>query len=645
MARGYFYLGASQQLVGRPDDALAAYDLSARLDGHRRPAVWENMAALHASRKAWRLAARAAGRAASLRPHDRRLAGEHGKLLFRAGDVAAGQAVLGRAAYFPTSAHAQEYDQAQWSYELGRSHELFGLGCGHGHTAINVNSNFSRAQRLAMRAWATASGPYAMGDGGRAHGDRGGDGDDGGNVGGKGGRYDCVDGAIVHGWQDTEEDTAIVDVTELGASTAAFWYGTVAHDEYGGTIASVVLGGETGFSDEREREPAAHRQHPACWASQRYQERDIVRVTLQRVTLSGNDAVISDGRCRVYTPYLGVQIPLHRNLPPPASSCATASAFTTASVPPGLPPTPRLPAAILAVQLFSVGYYHFLLDVLPRILLAAAAEPAAPILVAADGGRLHGFMEGIFSLLGLRHRVVTYNVVPVAHQRSTPGGHGGGGGGAGVDMAAVAARFVVDKLTLVDWRRRPSDPREDTQHLPPARALRLVRDTLAPAQHPGREATPTLLYIQRARAATRRLRHEAAALAMLEGSLPLGWRLRVFTDNNTLPLGHLPDDIAMFAGASVVVGVHGAGLANAVFCKPGSAVVEMSLAQPHSQYYSHLASALQLGYWQAPAVAAHQAYGAPEVEVDMAALRIAVDAAVAWAALHRGRIARLSHGL
>ena len=48
----------------------------------------------------------------------------------------------------------------------------------------------------------------------------------------------------------------------------------------------------------------------------------------------------------------------------------------------------------------------------------------------------------------------------------------------------------------------------------------------------------------------------------------------------------------MFKNARVVVGAHGAGLTNIVYCKPGTGVVLLPM-KPHSDHtYSHMASAL-----------------------------------------------------
>ena len=64
---------------------------------------------------------------------------------------------------------------------------------------------------------------------------------------------------------------------------------------------------------------------------------------------------------------------------------------------------------------------------------------------------------------------------------------------------------------------------------------------------------------------------------------------------------------ALFASAAVVVGVHGAGLANAMMCAPGTALIEIGFGaanEPSTKlHYEHLAAALNLEYRFLPAFA------------------------------------------
>ena len=80
----------------------------------------------------------------------------------------------------------------------------------------------------------------------------------------------------------------------------------------------------------------------------------------------------------------------------------------------------------------------------------------------------------------------------------------------------------------------------------------------------------------------------------------------------------LDDDIRLFHRARVVVGVHGAGLTNMLFCAPGAAVVELGVTEPCCGMYRHMARALGLRY------AAHElgqsAFHLSHVHVDVASV-------------------------
>lgn len=75
-----------------------------------------------------------------------------------------------------------------------------------------------------------------------------------------------------------------------------------------------------------------------------------------------------------------------------------------------------------------------------------------------------------------------------------------------------------------------------------------------------------MLYITRRNAGHRTLRNEAAIEALLLG---LGFQV---IDPGTL---RFEDQVRAFAGAQVVVGIHGAGMANIVWCRPGATVLEL----------------------------------------------------------------------
>ena len=187
-------------------------------------------------------------------------------------------------------------------------------------------------------------------------------------------------------------------------------------------------------------------------------------------------------------------------------------------------PTRRVPAAEHLLYGNPDNYYHWLLDGIGR----AGADGAMPALVP-DTGRL--FQRGVPPLL---------------------------------DRPAIAVRR--DEVVQVDrlvWHSSPTAA--GGAFHPHLRGL--ARGFVARA---GAREGPRDIFVGRATAPNRRLRNHAeiAAVCAARGFVP------VELDGMTLP-----EQVALFAGARRIVGLHGAGLANLLFCRPGAAVLELLMDQ------------------------------------------------------------------
>merc|ERR1711865_147277 len=66
------------------------------------------------------------------------------------------------------------------------------------------------------------------------------------------------------------------------------------------------------------------------------------------------------------------------------------------------------------------------------------------------------------------------------------------------------------------------------------------------------------------------------------------------------------EQVRMFHHAQLVIGAHGSGLANTIFCKEGTVVLELPLwPDLLSSSVAHIAAALGLHFWTAPKITAH----------------------------------------
>ncbi|CAE7405480.1 unnamed protein product [Symbiodinium sp. CCMP2592] len=304
------------------------------------------------------------------------------------------------------------------------------------------------------------------------------------------------------------------------------------------------------------------------WAGQRYVERSVRLSTLTDVMLSGNEGVITKG-CQIFVPYYDKQVPWHENLP-------------TAAVP--AEPVRWLPVALWLLVMFPANFFSFLVDELARLAVwLTVRQQRIPLLVPADRGQLKPFMYDWLTLLG-GFEVIPYDVRPHF-----------------MGPARVAEpRFLVHQLHMVDWQDAPgTSRREDVFLLPPRWALQRLRD-LATWRVFGSSPAPAapgggkkLLWIQRAVATTRRVANEAELLHAMMGLLGDGWVLQIFSDS---PLPSARETMELFHSADIVVGVHGSGQANVVFCRPGTGIIDINLPEPHSQYTAHNSYALGFHY-------------------------------------------------
>lgn len=96
------------------------------------------------------------------------------------------------------------------------------------------------------------------------------------------------------------------------------------------------------------------------------------------------------------------------------------------------------------------------------------------------------------------------------------------------------------------------------------------------------------LYVARTDTVARRMRNEAA---IIEEVRRRGFE--VITPGNL----SLAEQISLFRGASMVVGAHGAGMTNIVFCEPGTIVYELVPAHYTNACFCNLAHICRLRYW------------------------------------------------
>ncbi|GMH66475.1 hypothetical protein TL16_g04439 [Triparma laevis f. inornata] len=154
-------------------------------------------------------------------------------------------------------------------------------------------------------------------------------------------------------------------------------------------------------------------------------------------------------------------------------------------------------------------------------------------------------------------------------------------------------RLRFEELYYADWEVPEGNRNRAGAHLlPPGIGVRKIREVLAggetEAGGEGRQQNLVLVL----RSGSRRFINEDAVVA----------RMSKVAKEQKLQLVKFRGDeglkatIDIFKEANTVVGVHGGALANIVFCKEGTTVVELAMPEPEFGEYAHLSDVLGLTY-------------------------------------------------
>eukprot|EP00656_Telonema_subtile_P026026 TRINITY_DN28028_c0_g1_i2.p1 TRINITY_DN28028_c0_g1~~TRINITY_DN28028_c0_g1_i2.p1 ORF type:complete len:712 (+),score=65.79 TRINITY_DN28028_c0_g1_i2:99-2234(+) len=286
-------------------------------------------------------------------------------------------------------------------------------------------------------------------------------------------------------------------------------------------------------------------------------EKKLYGITLSNVQLQGIDAVLRQG-CRVLltTPRLYVPLQTERLPLVPASSRKIV----------------ELQEAISVVSFSGHNYFHFLCEVLPRVVVSRVLWPErfkkVPLLIrdVRPGVRNHK----------ISHTPLFVNETLTA---------------LGISVYLKYDRHAVYRaktLHVVDWW--PTDTRPDTSFHAPASALRLARSELRQAFAVAKkvQAAPLVVWVSR-RGRDRDVLNEDAVLTALREQLS-GVEILRWAGNEGMAAAAV-----VFGRADVVVGPHGAGLSNILFCEKCE-LVELALESAQMRYFAHLAMALEIRY-------------------------------------------------
>ena len=220
------------------------------------------------------------------------------------------------------------------------------------------------------------------------------------------------------------------------------------------------------------------------------------------------------------------------------------------------------------------NYYHWVTECLPQLLLLKEIMDDDPnALFLAPRESWPKFITEHLDLLG------------IDRSRCIP------------STAGPSLRYFARHLTYVDWQwpisQSPVAEQTAATWYPPRSLLLRLRAQLA-EPHPPAEERDRVIYTSRPTGRQRGVENEGELIEMLRTRY--GDKLDVFTGEGMTA----QEQIDVFRHARLVVAPHGAGLANIVFCAPGTTIVEFPVLPAVLNFFAHLAVACDLDYWWVP---------------------------------------------
>lgn len=235
------------------------------------------------------------------------------------------------------------------------------------------------------------------------------------------------------------------------------------------------------------------------------------------------------------------------------------------------PPPETWPEAAFAIPFAATNYYHFITDVLPRVVVLATHR--VPILVPE-------LPEKHVSLLRLAAPNTSIREMP-----RLPAVHG--------------PRLRVHKLLTLSFARVLAS--RPTHALTPPPLLQAARSAVL-NRLPPPESSSVVVYASRKNATLRQFANESLLLQLLPGAVHFDGTQR-----------DILSAVAIFRSASVVVGVHGAALANSLWCQPTALLIELGFDNAAARHYEHLAAAVGISYKRVLLAPDERTFAAPVV--------------------------------
>ena len=340
---------------------------------------------------------------------------------------------------------------------------------------------------------------------------------------------------------------------------------------------------------------------------------------LTDATISGTDGLITKQfKCKlhVFLTSEGPVVPIHGNLwiAEDWKSNESFNIYDHSLERKYAPPNPTQKHQIVEEAVTLVGfsttvYYHWMMNALPRLvaLLPLLKEKVNMKLIVPQVDPSNHFISKTLAMtfegstFDIENRRIGYNT------NEAPG-----------------VRLQVGTLLWVDWPIVTKKGKKATHCLTSPHGLVTTSNYLW-KELDWEEADKTLLYIGRNGTSSRHLEDEVELLDRLKTiTQEQGWLFKIF-DNGASGMEKARET---FSTANLIVGIHGSGLSNLLFCKKGTKIIEIGFESIAAEHYMHAAHALNLQYTKILIPSDVHAMGSREIQLGDDDLDEVIDAVV-----------------
>jgi len=231
------------------------------------------------------------------------------------------------------------------------------------------------------------------------------------------------------------------------------------------------------------------------------------------------------------------------------------------------------------------NYYHSLVEVISRLLMSleyfkqnGGVPKNLRLLLPApsQAGLVHKMIDGLG--LGLSTKPVLYD-------------------------PDSDTRYLCERLFRADYiQLDTTDPQQAdmwSSYLPSLQGMFAVRDLARQMQQPSARKYGRVVYVYRT--GIRGMKTGDDLLTNWMRDL-FGDELVVFGASNSKP-ATMREQMDVFGAADIVIGPHGAGLSNMLFCKPSVSVIEFPMNPHCNRCFGYMSVGLGFDYWVVPELA------------------------------------------